>query len=153
MKKQSAGVLLYRYRFKKIEVLLVHPGGPFWKKKDAGAWTIPKGEFDDTESPRQAAMREFEEETGQPIGGDLILLTPAKQKSGKLVHAWAAEGNLDEKNIRSNLFEMEWPPRSGKQQSFPEVDRAEWFSLEVAKEKIIAGQVSFLDELSSLLTK
>ena len=151
MKKQSAGILLYRFQKKTLEVLLVHPGGPFWKKKDDGAWTIPKGEFTRNEEPLQAAIREFEEETGQPVRGNFIPLTPAKQKSGKLVHAWAVEGALDEKNIRSNSFEIEWPPRSGKQQSFPEIDRADWFTPENAKQKINPAQAVFIDELAALL--
>lgn len=151
MKKQSAGILLYRFRGKTAEVLLVHPGGPFWKNKDDGAWSIPKGEYDETEDPLLAAIREFEEETGQPVQGSFLPLTPVKQKSGKWVHAWVLEGELDEKEIRSNFFEMEWPPRSGKQQSFPEIDKAAWFSLNEAKKKINPGQAGLLNELEELL--
>jgi predicted NUDIX family NTP pyrophosphohydrolase len=151
MKKQSAGILLYRLHGKTTEVFLVHPGGPFWKNKDAGSWSIPKGELDETEEPLAAAIREFKEETGQAISGDFLPLSPIKQKSGKWVYAWALEGNLDETTILSNSFEMEWPPRSGKQQSFPEIDRAGWFKLEEAKEKINAAQSGLLDELETLL--
>lgn len=151
MKKQSAGILLYRFRGKTAEVLLVHPGGPFWKNKDAGAWSIPKGEYDETEDPLLAAIREFEEETGQPVQGSFVPLTPVKQKSGKWVHAWVLEGDFDEKELHSNFFEVEWPPRSGKQQSFPEIDKAAWFSLQEAKEKINPGQAGLLNELEELL--
>jgi predicted NUDIX family NTP pyrophosphohydrolase len=148
MKKKSAGILLYRIRNKKMEVLLVHPGGPFWKSKDEGAWTIPKGEADDNEDLLATAIREFEEETGTALKGSFIELTPVKQKSGKLVYAWAIEGDLNEKKISSNTFEIEWPPKSGKMQSFPEIDRAEWFTITQAKEKINAAQVALLDELA-----
>lgn len=151
MKKQSAGILLYRFRGRTAEVFLVHPGGPFWKNKDAGAWSIPKGEFDEKEDPLIAAIREFKEETGETIAGAFLPLTSVKQKSGKWVHAWTLEGELDETKIRSNFFEMEWPPRSGKQQSFPEIDKAAWFSLSEAKEKINPGQAGLLEELEALL--
>jgi predicted NUDIX family NTP pyrophosphohydrolase len=146
-KNKSAGILLFRRIHKKPQVLLVHPGGPLWKNKDDGAWTIPKGEFDDKEDPLQAAIREFTEETGTVPAGDMIPLSPARQKSGKWVYAWALEGDLDSENINSNAFDMEWPPRSGKRQSFPEIDRADWFDLETARRKINSAQVAFLEEL------
>jgi predicted NUDIX family NTP pyrophosphohydrolase len=148
-RKLSAGILLYRVRSGAPEVFLVHPGGPFWTKKDAGAWSIPKGEFEEGDDPLETARREFLEETGSPVSGGFVALTPLKQKSGKLVHAWAAEGDIDAASIRSNTFSMEWPPRSGKQQEFPEVDRGEWFSIPAAREKLHQGQLGFLDELES----
>jgi len=129
-----------------LQVFLVHPGGPFFKNKDAGAWSIPKGEFLDDEDPLAAAKREFKEETGQSVDGKFIELTPAYLKSGKKVYAWAVEGDIDHEVIESNLFEMEWP-RSGKRQSFPEVDRAAWFSIDEAKEKINAAQVGLIESL------
>ena len=132
-----------------MEVFLVHPGGPFFKNKDLGAWSIPKGEFLDDEDALAAAKREFFEETGLAVDGDFIPLNPVKLKSGKKVYAWALEGNIDHENIISNLFELEWPPKSGKKQSFPEVDRACWFDLETAKQKINAAQVAFVDELAT----
>ena len=137
---------MYRRRNDRLEFLLVHPGGPFWKKKDAGAWSIPKGEFED-EDALQAAKREFEEEIGIPIDGELFPLTPQKQKGGKVVHAWALEGELDPQNIKSNTFELEWPPKSGKKQQFPEIDRAEWFLAPTALQKINQGQAAFIQEL------
>jgi predicted NUDIX family NTP pyrophosphohydrolase len=147
MPKKSAGLLLYRHNEASVEVLLVHPGGPFWRNKDDGAWTIPKGEFDD-EDPREAAKREFQEETGSaPPDGQYIPLTPIKQKNGKIVHAWAVEGDFDPASLNSNKFETEWPPRSGRMQKFPEVDRAEWFAPDVAKQKILSGQGALVDEL------
>jgi predicted NUDIX family NTP pyrophosphohydrolase len=151
-RKLSAGILIYRIRSAALEVLLVHPGGPFWAKKDLGAWSIPKGEFEEGDDPLETAKREFLEETGSPVTGKFAALTPRKQKSGKLVHAWAAEGDLEASSIVSNTFSMEWPPRSGKQQEFPEVDRGEWFTMPAAREKIQEGQVGFLDELELLLT-
>jgi predicted NUDIX family NTP pyrophosphohydrolase len=151
MSKKSAGILLYRFKNSSLEVLLVHPGGPFWKNKDLGAWTIPKGEFTDEEDPLDAAKREFEEETSFPPPEKYIELTPIKQKSGKAVFAWAAEGNIDTEKIQSNEFEMEWPPHSGKKQKFPEVDKGNWFAISDAKKKIIPAQLNFLEELSSLL--
>ncbi|MBB6111134.1 Predicted NTP pyrophosphohydrolase, NUDIX family [Mucilaginibacter lappiensis] len=147
MAKQSAGILLYRKTEGKLQVFLVHPGGPFFKNKDEGNWSIPKGEFLDEEDPLEAAKREFKEETGQAIAGKFILLNPITQKSGKKVHAWAVEGDMDHLSIKSNQFEMEWPPRSGKQQSFPEVDRAEWFDMDIAKVKINPAQAGFIEEL------
>jgi predicted NUDIX family NTP pyrophosphohydrolase len=150
--KLSAGILLYRVCSGAPEVFLVHPGGPFWTNKDAGAWSLPKGEFEDGDDPLETAQREFLEETGSAVGGPFAALTPRKQKSGKLVHAWAVEGDIDASSIRSNTFSMEWPPRSGKQQEFPEVDRGEWFTIPAAREKIQEGQLGFLDELE-LLTR
>ena len=135
-------------RNKFLEVFLVHPGGPFWAKKDEGAWSIPKGEFDDGEDPLKAARREFQEETGLAPDGKFIELNPIRQKSGKFVYAWAIEGDIDPTKISSNNFEMEWPPRSGKMRSFPEVDKADWFTLDKAKRKMNAGQVALLDDLA-----
>jgi len=151
--KQSAGILLYRTTNKFTEVLLVHPGGPFNVKKDAGAWSIPKGEFDENEDPLQAAIREFEEETGKKVKGDFISLGSRKQNSSKIVYAWALESDFDTSIVKSNTFEMEWPPRSGKMTHFPEIDKAEWFSLEKAREKLLAGQVGFIFELQKILKK
>lgn len=150
MPKHSAGVLLYRKLNDVLQVFLVHPGGPFWKNKDDGAWSIPKGEYEDGEDPLEAARREFFEETGQHIDGDFIALNSIKLKSGKIVHAWAVAGDIDQDNIKSNLFEMEWPPKSGKTQAFPEIDRGEWFSVEEAKVKINAAQAGLVEELSAL---
>ena len=147
MAKQSAGLLLYRFHEGALEVFLVHPGGPFWAKKDLGAWSIPKGEIDEGEDPLEAARREFEEETGFRPGGMFRELTPARQKSGKIVRAWAVEGDCDSAAVRSNTFSTEWPPRSGRQQEFPEVDRAGWFDQDTAREKILDGQRALLDEL------
>lgn len=151
MSKKSAGILLYRASNKNLEVLLVHPGGPFWKNKDEGAWSIPKGEFDENEKPFDAALREVKEEVGLGLKGDFIELTPVKQKSGKLVYAWALQHDFDPAEIKSNTFEMEWPPRSGKKKEFPEIDQALWFDIETAKEKIIAAQRDLLDELGHKL--
>ena len=149
MSKESSGLLMYRLR--PAEFLLVHPGGPFWKNKDAGAWTIPKGELKPGEDPLLAAQREFEEELGFKPYGPFIPLSPIKQKAGKLVRAWAFEGDFDTARLKSNTFSMEWPPRSGRQQEFPEVDRAAFFHLNEAKEKINPAQVAFLIELSQRL--
>ena len=150
MSATSAGILLFR-RGGGIQVLLVHPGGPFWAKKDEGAWTIPKGEHAPDEDPRAAALREFEEELGSPppssSAAPLLDLGTIRQKAGKVVAAWGLEGDLDCAAIRSNTFEMEWPPRSGRRQSFPEVDRAEWFDLEMAARKINPAQAEFLERL------
>ena len=147
MPKKSAGLLLYRYKEESIEVLLVHPGGPYWRNKDEGSWTIPKGEFLD-EDPLAAAKREFKEETGSaPPDGKYIPLTPIKQKNGKIVSAWAVEGDFDPSTLNSNEFETEWPPKSGRMQKFPEVDRAGWFAPEVAKRKMLSGQGALVDEL------
>jgi predicted NUDIX family NTP pyrophosphohydrolase len=147
MAKNSAGILMYRQREGIVEVLLAHMGGPFWAKKDLGAWSIPKGEFDPGEGPLEAAKREFEEETGISVSGTFIPLVPIKQSGGKIIHIWAVEGDCDPAKIRSNTFMLEWPPRSGKQQAFPEIDRAEWFSLDVAREKVTKGQRGFIEQL------
>lgn len=147
MHQQSAGLLLYRKQESGLEVFLVHPGGPFWAKKDSGSWSIPKGEFQEEDS-LLAAKREFYEETGLPAPrGQYLPLTRIKQKGGKTIHAWAVAGQIDAGQIRSNSFEMEWPPRSGKWQTFPEVDRGTWFSVEEALEKINPGQAGLIREL------
>jgi predicted NUDIX family NTP pyrophosphohydrolase len=151
--KETAGILLYRVRQGAFEVFLVHPGGPFWMKKDDGAWSIPKGEIEEGEDHLHAAKREFHEETGFSLDGNFIALAPLKQRGGKIVHAWAVEGDVDARSIKSNLFTMEWPPRSGKHAEFPEVDRAGWFTLEAAKEKILPGQAEFLEELRRLVIR
>ena len=145
--KRSAGILLYRDRSGVREVFLVHPGGPFWAKKDLGAWSLPKGEFAEGENPLAAARREFEEETGFPIDGDFRPLRPLRQPGGKVVHAWAVEGDCDPAQLRSNVFSIEWPPKSGRMQEFPEADRAAWFTIPEARERILRGQIPFLDEL------
>jgi len=144
---------MYRTREGILEVLLVHPGGPFWRNKDAGAWSIPKGETADDEDLLEAARREFEEETGCRPSGSFIPLSPVKQKSGKTVHAWAVEGEIDPASMKSNTFTMEWPPKSGKHADFPEVDRAEYFDLPTAKQKINPAQASLLTELVQILAK
>ncbi len=149
MTRQSAGVLLFRRRDRSVEVLLVHPGGPFFAKKDAGAWTIPKGEADAGEALLDVARREFLEETGFAIEGKFIELTPIKQKGGKVVHAWAVEGEIDTEAIRSNTFTLQWPPKSGNMATFPEVDRAAFFDMQTAREKINPAQVALLDELAT----
>jgi predicted NUDIX family NTP pyrophosphohydrolase len=147
--KRSAGILLHRRGGNgEREVLLVHPGGPFWAKKDAGVWSIPKGEYDDSEDARAAALREFAEEIGAPPpDGDLVDLGEVRQRSGKTVVAWALEGDADADAIRSNTFTMEWPPRSGSMREFPEIDRAGWFGLDEAREKILPAQAPLLDRL------
>ena len=149
MPKKSAGLLLFRRR-DRLEVLLVHPGGPLWAKKDDGAWSIPKGEIDADEDPLRAAMRECEEELGSSVTGEFVKLTPIRQASGKWVYAWAIEADFDTATFRSGTFSMEWPPRSGRHEDFPEVDRAEWFGIDDARRKIIQGQIALLDQLSSL---
>lgn len=149
MPSNSAGILAYRKR-REMEVLLVHPGGPFWRNKDLGAWSIPKGEYAEGEDPDTAARREFAEELGLELSMPLIPLGQVRQRGGKIVTAFAAEFDLDVRSIRSNTFEMEWPPRSGKRQTFPEVDRAEWFTLEVAYDKINAGQRPLLERLAQV---
>jgi len=151
MARLSAGLLLYRRRRGVLEVLLVHPGGPFWAGKEAGAWSIPKGECSPGEDPLAAARREFGEETGFTVAGEFLPLTPLKQPSGKLIFAWAVAGDCDPGAIRSNTFTLEWPPRSGRRQEFPEVDRAGWFTLSTAREKISQGQAGFLEELRQIL--
>lgn len=150
MPKQSAGLLLFRQRSAVLEVLLVHPGGPFWAKKDAGAWSIPKGEILAGEEPLAAARREFEEELGATISGDFVSLGVVKQPGGKHVHAWAVRGDFDPTLLKSNTFSMEWPPKSGQLRDFPEVDRAEWFDLATARTKILGGQLPLLDRLEQL---
>jgi predicted NUDIX family NTP pyrophosphohydrolase len=148
--KHSAGIVLFRHRGGEIEFLLVHPGGPFWAKKDTGAWSIPKGQIEDEEEPRACAIRELEEELGAAPALDpeqLIELGAIKQKAGKVVEAWAAEADFDPATLASNSFEMEWPPRTGNRQEFPEVDRAEWFAPEEAREKILPAQAELLDRL------
>ena len=152
MPKQSAGILLYRKVDHQLQVFLVHPGGPFFRNKDDGAWSIPKGEFLDDEDALAAARREFMEETGQPINGDFIKLSPVKLKSGKIIHAWAVKGDIDHEKIVSNLFEIEWPPRSGKKASFPEIDRAAWLEPSAAKVKINIAQAGLIVELEGILT-
>lgn len=150
--KTSAGILLYRIKDHVTEFFLVHPGGPFWKNRDDGAWSIPKGEFTE-EEPLDAAIREFKEETGHTLKGPFITLAPIRQKGGKLVHAFACEGNIDPQSIRSNTFQIEWPYRSGKWQSFPEVDKAGWFQLPEAARLINPSQLKLLEELVALLGK
>src|ERR1700761_1974312 len=147
MSKQSAGILLYRKRSGALEVFLVHPGGPFWAKKDAGAWSIPKGEYAEGEAPLDAAKREFLEETGFTAEGDFVELGQVRQAGGKLVSAWAVEGDLDPAMLVSNVCLIDWPPRSGRKMEIPEVDRGEWFTVDAARDKILKGQVVFLDLL------
>jgi len=150
-KRTSAGILLYRLHGGTCEVFLVHPGGPYWRGKDAGAWSIPKGELEEGDDPLAAAQREFHEETGRRLSGKLVALAPLRQPSGKLIHAWATQGDIDASSVKSNTFSMEWPPHSGRQQQFPEVDRGEWFEIAAAREKILRGQRPFLDQLLALL--
>jgi predicted NUDIX family NTP pyrophosphohydrolase len=148
MRKLSAGILVYKRINNQVEVLLAHPGGPFWAKKDLGAWSIPKGEYEEDEDPFDAAKREFKEEIGQNApSGDYYELGESKQKSGKIIMAWAVEADLDAGQVKSNTFEMEWPPRSGQKQEFPEIDKAEWFFLNKATKKINQGQQVFLERL------
>jgi predicted NUDIX family NTP pyrophosphohydrolase len=152
MAKRSAGILLHRRGAAGREVLLVHPGGPFWAKRDDGAWSIPKGEYADGEEALLAARREFEEELGSPLpdGAAPVELGEVRQRGGKVVVAWAVEGDLDATAAHSNTFELEWPPRSGRRQEFPEIDRAEWFALARAREKLLPAQVAFLDRLEEV---
>lgn len=150
MPQVSAGILLYRRGARGLEVFLIHMGGPFWTRKDAGAWSIPKGLIGAEEEPLQAARREFREETGSEVDGEFLSLTPVRQAGGKIVHAWAVEGEIDADAIVSNTFTVEWPAGSGRRRAFPEADRAAWFSLEEAGEKIIAGQRGLLVELAGL---
>lgn len=152
MPKQSAGILLYRFQKGELQVFLIHPGGPYWAKKDDGAWSIPKGEFQsDEEDALAAAKREFTEETGFSIDGNFLPLSPVKQKGGKVVTAFAVEGDCDALAIKSNEFEMEWPPKSGKKTSFPEADRAEWFSVGDARRKILESQLPLIEELQKVV--
>ena len=150
MARTAAGLLVYRRR-DQLEVFLVHPGGPLWAKKDAGAWTLPKGEIDEDEDPLQAAKREFTEETGFTMNGEFYPLEPVQQSGGKLVYAWAVEGDCDPAQLCSNSFSMEWPPKSGKMTELPEVDRGEWFSIAEARKRILPAQENFLDQLVRLL--
>ncbi len=148
MARRSAGILLYRIAGRAPEVLLVHPGGPYWARKDAGAWSIPKGEYEDGEDPQACALREFEEETGVGLPrAELVELGSVKQKGGKVVTAWAAEGDLDADAVTSNTCTMEWPPRSGRTAEFAEIDRAGWFEIDAAREKLVPAQAEFLDRL------
>jgi predicted NUDIX family NTP pyrophosphohydrolase len=148
-RRRSAGIVLYREGDGGLEVLLVHPGGPFWAKKDLGAWSIPKGEYDPGEDPQACALREFEEETGTKLDApQLIELGAVVQKAGKEVTAWAARGDLDPASVRSNSFTMEWPPRSGREQEFPEIDRAAWFALDEARDRLVGAQIELLDRLT-----
>ncbi|MDR4504555.1 MAG: NUDIX domain-containing protein [Candidatus Scalindua sp.] len=151
MRSKSAGIVMYRFQKEGLKVLLVHPGGPFWTKKDLGIWSIPKGEYADSEDPLTVAKREFHEETGFRSYGKFIPLTPRKQPSGKIISAWAVEGDCNASKIKSNTFSMEWPPRSGGKKDFPEVDRAGWFTADMAKKKLLKGQVGFIEELCTLL--
>jgi len=150
-KKMSAGILMYRLSNSDLEVFLVHPGGPYWARKDEGSWSIPKGEFEEGDDPFETAKREFYEETGIEISGRFLQLMPVKQPSGKVIYAWAVEGDIDVATVKSNTFTMEWPPRSGIQQEFPEVDKGEWFKISKAYEKILPGQRGFLDQLRNLV--
>ena len=150
MSATSAGILAFRKKSGKIEVLLVHPGGPFWRNKDLGAWSIPKGEYGPKEDPEVVARKEFREEVGFEIAGELFPLDHVRQRGGKTVKAFAVETDVDVQNVQSNMFEIEWPPRSGKRRAFPEVDRAEWFDLTSARTKINEGQRALLDRLELL---
>jgi predicted NUDIX family NTP pyrophosphohydrolase len=150
---RSAGILLYRFRDGIPEFFLVHPGGPFWKNKDDGAWSIPKGEFQDSEDALAAAQREFQEETGISVRGNFIELTPVRQRSGKVVYAWGLEADIDPEKVRSNTFALEWPPKSKKFIEVPEIDRAGWFSFEQAKIKMNQGQVPILEELNTAVNR
>jgi predicted NUDIX family NTP pyrophosphohydrolase len=152
--RRSAGILLYRRSGDAVEVLLVHPGGPLWARRDTGAWSIPKGEYGDDENPQACALREFEEETGTALpAGDLIELGEVKQKGGKVVTAWAAEGDIDTDAVQSNTFTMEWPPRSGRTAEFPEIDRAGWFGFDLAREKLIPAQAELVERLAERLAQ
>jgi predicted NUDIX family NTP pyrophosphohydrolase len=151
MAVSSAGILMYRATRQSLEVLLVHPGGPFWRNRDDGAWSIPKGEIDAGEDPEAVAKREFMEELGRAPAGALQPLGEIRQRSGKHVHAFAVRGDLDVETVASNTFEIEWPPKSGRTQTFPEVDRAGWFTLSAARAKILEGQRPLLDRLEELV--
>jgi predicted NUDIX family NTP pyrophosphohydrolase len=151
MPKRSAGILMYRRPDAGLELLLVHPGGPFWARKDLGAWSIPKGEYSESEDALAVAKREFEEETGARVQGDFLSLGELVQPGRKIVSAWAIEGDFDPSDLKSNLFEMEWPPKSGRKAAFPEIDRAEWFSVADARQKILRGQSGFIERLLAAL--
>jgi predicted NUDIX family NTP pyrophosphohydrolase len=149
--KRSAGILMYKRSGEELLLLLVHPGGPFWAKKDLGAWSIPKGEYEAAEDPLAVAKREFSEELGAEPRGDFRELGELVQPSRKVIVAFAVEGDFDPRNLKSNTFELEWPPKSGHRQSFPEVDRAQWFAPAEARRKILSGQAEFIDRLLALL--
>ena len=151
MAKTSAGLLMYRMKGRELELFLVHPGGPFWAKKDLGSWSIPKGEYADEEDPLEVARREFLEETGFEAQGEFRELTRIRQPGGKWVRAWAFEGDCDAGAVTSNTFVMQWPPKSGKTAEFPEVDRAGWFSVDLSRRKILKGQLALIDELCAML--
>jgi predicted NUDIX family NTP pyrophosphohydrolase len=153
MPKQSAGLLLFRVVAGNLEVLLVHPGGPFWAKKDDGSWSIPKGELSEGEDPFEAAIREFKEELGSSVTGKAIPLKPLRQPSGKIIYAWGVNGDFDTTTLKSNTFSIEWPPKAGQQREFPEVDRAAWFEIEEAKRKIHQGQVPLMEELERMVSE
>jgi len=151
MAKKSAGLLLYRKMQGSMDVFLVHPGGPFWANKDDGVWSIPKGEFDADEAPLNAAKREFREETGLVVEGEYQPLKPFRQKGGKIVYAWAVQYDVDAAAVKSNRFAMEWPPRSGKMREFPEIDRAQWFKIDLARQKILKSQLDLLEQLDQAM--
>jgi predicted NUDIX family NTP pyrophosphohydrolase len=151
MTKVSAGLLVFRRGRGEVDVLLVHPGGPLWVGRDVGAWSLPKGEVGPAEAALDAAKREFHEETGFSVDGDFVPLSPLRQRSGKVIHAWAVQGDCDPRYLRSNTFSLEWPPRSGRTEQFPEVDRAAWFSIDEASRRIVPGQMGFLRELATLV--
>lgn len=151
MSKASAGLILYRRVGKGLQVLLVHPGGPFWKNKDSGAWSIPKGEFLPGQDPLVTAKREFREELGKSVSGEFERLNPVRQAGGKIIYAFALEHDFDVSRIKSNTFDMEWPPKSGRMQAFPEIDRAEWCDLKTAREKMNPAQTAFLDQLTEMI--
>jgi predicted NUDIX family NTP pyrophosphohydrolase len=153
LSRKSAGVLLYRWRDDAPQFLLVHPGGPFWQRKDDGAWSLPKGEFEEGEAAEAVARRELAEETGLRLDAPLVPLAPVRQRGGKWIHPFAAQADVDASTMRSNTFRMEWPPRSGTMREFPEVDRAAWFDLQTAARKILASQKPILDELAQRLRK
>ena len=153
MPRISAGLLMYRIKEESIEVLLAHPGGPFFRNKDEGVWSIPKGEPDADEDLSLTAQREFEEETGLKPSGPFIPLSPIRQKGGKIVHTWAFEGDCDPNVVKSNTFTMEWPPKSGRRMEFPEIDRVEFLDLDTARKKIKAGQEGLLEELEAILKR
>jgi len=153
MPKISAGLLLYRKTGGALEVFLVHPGGPFWARKDEGAWSVPKGEFDEGEDALDAAQREFQEETGMAAKGEFHPLKPVRQSGGKMVYAWAVQFDLDAAAVKSNTFSIEWPPRSGKTQEFPEIDRAGWFRIDEARRKILKSQLDLLEQLEFLASR
>jgi predicted NUDIX family NTP pyrophosphohydrolase len=153
MARKSAGILLYRLRNNVLEVLLVHPGGPFYKNKDLGVWSVPKGEFNDGEDSLSAAIREFKEETGVTLLGNFLELSPVKQKSGKTVFCWALQGDLNTDNIKSNTIQLEWPPKSGKMLEIPEVDKGEWLTIQQAQQKILPAQIPLLQELADRIAE